>query len=233
MTTLTLSDPVNDTTADADVIANNNAAIKAVVNGSLDSNNLKPSANILASQLFGFPNDVTKALLGDGSWAVISPILARDVTLVDVTSTAAETNLVNYTIPGGTLGTNKTLHVELYGDYLRNDATNGTTVRLYVGGIKIYEANWNATSSATRRHWHIDFDLRALNATNAQTLHGIVFQSDLDGTLNPTDAIQRSLAAANFALDSTVGQVIRLTAQPQISTVNLSARKQGYLVRVY
>lgn len=68
MTTLTLSDPANETTADADQISNNNAAIEAVINGGLDTNNLKPSAGIVASQIAGFPADVTKKLRGDGTW---------------------------------------------------------------------------------------------------------------------------------------------------------------------
>lgn len=68
MGTLSLTDPVNGTTADASLIATNNSAIKSVVNGGIDNSNINSSAAIAASKLAGYPSDSSKALLGDGSW---------------------------------------------------------------------------------------------------------------------------------------------------------------------
>lgn len=53
MGTLTLTDPVNGTNADASVIASNDAAIKAVVNGGLDNTNISASAGIVRSKIAG------------------------------------------------------------------------------------------------------------------------------------------------------------------------------------
>lgn len=81
MGTLTLTDPVNGTTADAALIANNNSAIKTVVNGGLDNTNIAAGAAIDPSKISGgvgstppgviFPYAATAApsgyLLCDGS----------------------------------------------------------------------------------------------------------------------------------------------------------------------
>jgi len=52
------------------VVANLDA-IAAVVNGALDNSNIATSAAILASKLANYPNDASKALLGDGSWGSV------------------------------------------------------------------------------------------------------------------------------------------------------------------
>lgn len=51
MGTLSLTDPTNGTTADASLIANNNSAIKTVVNGGLDNTNLAAGAAIAPSKV--------------------------------------------------------------------------------------------------------------------------------------------------------------------------------------
>lgn len=53
MTTLSMTDPTNNTTADANVIASNNAAVKAVVNGNIDNANVNSAAAIAVSKLAG------------------------------------------------------------------------------------------------------------------------------------------------------------------------------------
>src|SRR5262252_1817847 len=68
MTQVTLTDPINGTVTDANLIANNNHSIKAAVNGGLADDNVKAAAGIQASKLANYPNDGTKTLLGDGSW---------------------------------------------------------------------------------------------------------------------------------------------------------------------
>lgn len=51
MTTLSLTNPVPNTLADANVIASNNAAIIAVINGSIDNSNVASAAGIAYSKL--------------------------------------------------------------------------------------------------------------------------------------------------------------------------------------
>lgn len=81
MTVLTLTNPVPGTSADANMIASNNNAILAVINGGLDHNNLLAGAGILFSQLNGYPADATKFARGDGTWAAASQVIAVVTTL--------------------------------------------------------------------------------------------------------------------------------------------------------
>ena len=81
MGTLALTDPTNGTTADASLVANNNTAIKAVVNGGIDNGNISVSAGIAASKLSGYPTDSTKYLRGDGTWGAPSSSIALIVAL--------------------------------------------------------------------------------------------------------------------------------------------------------
>jgi hypothetical protein len=68
MTVLSLTNPTPGTTADANMIASNNAAIIAVVNGGLTDGNIQAAAGIAASKLASYPADATKGLFGDGTW---------------------------------------------------------------------------------------------------------------------------------------------------------------------
>lgn len=51
MPTITLSDPANGTSADATLIANNNAALKTLLNGGIDNSNVAAGAAIAGSKL--------------------------------------------------------------------------------------------------------------------------------------------------------------------------------------
>lgn len=69
MTTLTLTDPVNGTVADANTIASNNAATKTVVNGNIDNANLASAAAIAATKLAAGANgQVLGMLAGVPTW---------------------------------------------------------------------------------------------------------------------------------------------------------------------
>jgi hypothetical protein len=69
--TLSLTDPVNGTTADATLIATNNAAIKTVVNGGIEDVNIAADAALSVAKLAAYPADATKVLHGDGTWSVL------------------------------------------------------------------------------------------------------------------------------------------------------------------
>lgn len=69
MTTLNLTDPTNGTVADANTIASNNSAIKAVVNGAIDNTNVAASAAIAVSKLAaGGSGQVLGMLAGVPTW---------------------------------------------------------------------------------------------------------------------------------------------------------------------
>lgn len=92
MGTLSLTDPVNGTTADATLIATNNAAIKTTVNGGIDNSNISSSAAIalskLASTIVPAPTTAT-SLPG-------SPVDLQQTILVDSTSAPTYAWLLQY-----------------------------------------------------------------------------------------------------------------------------------------
>lgn len=111
MAVLNLNDPVNGTTADATLIATNNAAIKTVVNGGLDNDNIASGAGIDLSKLDGYPADSTLFARGDGTWAEpvasaasptpattlpVSPANLQQAILVDSTSAPTYSWLFQY-----------------------------------------------------------------------------------------------------------------------------------------
>lgn len=62
MGTLSLTDPVNGTTADASLIASNNSAIKTVVNGGIDNTNISSGAAIAGSKIGATYTDYSASL---------------------------------------------------------------------------------------------------------------------------------------------------------------------------
>lgn len=95
MGTLSLTDPVNGTTADASVIANNNAATKTVVNGGIDNTNLAAGAAIAISKIAdpGSGKVVTSA--GAGSVADFPP--GHEYAYVEFTGNVSITNTTEST----------------------------------------------------------------------------------------------------------------------------------------
>lgn len=73
MGTLVLDDPSNGTTADANLVANNNIALKAVINGGIDNSNIAAAgvANIDPTKL-SLPSDAAKYLNGVGAFVTLS-----------------------------------------------------------------------------------------------------------------------------------------------------------------
>lgn len=232
MTTLTLSDPANETLADATQIANNNAAIEAVVNGGLDSNNLKPAAGILASQISGFPNDPAKVFKGDGSWGSVGNP-AWTLPPVAVLNDSAVKTLISKSIPGGTLGTSKKLRVLLAGDHFNNTA-GGKPCQFVItwGGITIFDGSTGNESNfgAVRTPWGLSFNLCASNDTGHQMLtHGVGYWLESGGTLATglSGGADRFPNAAHFvsngtiAVDSTVAQLLVVTSKFGTASANL------------
>lgn len=72
MTVLTTTDVANGAVTDATVMNNNFTSVKNVVNGNIDDDNISAAAAIDPAKIAGYPADNSKALLGDGTWGLIS-----------------------------------------------------------------------------------------------------------------------------------------------------------------
>lgn len=102
----------------------------------------------------------------------------------EVNNTTAETNLLNYTLPANTLGATGGVDVVIRG-YMKNTvgSDRGFTAKVYWGGAVVWQDAGTATSNAQYRPFEIRFRIQNLNATNKQSVLGLVAaMSNLTGS---------------------------------------------------
>lgn len=147
-----------------------------------------------------------------------SRIVASCVTQRVVENTTAETPVVDLTIPGGTLETNRLLRLDGIADYL-NDTTaiNCWTMRAYYGGTQFATlVTTSITQGCSRAGAEYRGKIAGRNATNAQAAFSHL---DFVTTAGPGVAGQDATAArkssthTGLTVDSTVDQTLRLTVQ--------------------
>lgn len=169
-----------------------------------------------------------KTLLATGTGNVIAGVLDRDVTTTDVVSTTTETTVYSFSVPGGTLGTNRALRLTVIGDFLQN-ASDDIVVRVKYGGTVIGSLTTGAfPNSANRSALTVVCLLSAQNATNAQvamttiTISGDDTATGLGGGQSST-GIGASVHNA-LAIDSTVDQTLLVSFQHDVVSASASAR---------
>lgn len=161
-------------------------------------------------------------------------VLNAATTTVDVVNTVTETDLYNFSVPGGTLGTTNALRLTLIGDLLKNDGGGAATwtIRFYFGATQyLIVTRAPSTNSANRQMFSLLIDIGANGATNAQVAWGIV-RSTAGQAPNTsiiiTNADPGSLDAYSYnaaiAEDSTIARAFRVSAQWGTANANLSIR---------
>lgn len=172
----------------------------------------------------------------------VSGVLDRDVTTADVVNTTVETAVYSFSVPGGTLGTNRALRLTLIGDYLNNSAgTRTLEMRTKYGGTTIFDQAITAIAIDTvRRGFSFVTMLSAQNATNAQVASTI----GVLGALGSADGAAVSIASGTLsadpfevthnavAVDSTLAQTLEVTLQHNVANANISARALAVQVEV-
>lgn len=93
----------------------------------------------------------------------------RDVTQTVVGNTVTRTAVYSYSVPGGTLGTNRTLHFVGWGEYTNNSGVDRTLrVEILYGGQVIFDEVITVPASASVRGLALEAFLTGFGATNAQ-----------------------------------------------------------------
>jgi hypothetical protein len=96
-------------------------------------------------------------------------VLSRSATPQTVTESGqpVQTDLLGYTIPGGTLTANRVIRVRLAGLYLNNSgAARIPTLRVTLGGTTLYADGWiSSNASASQTVWDLEFTLAAESLT--------------------------------------------------------------------
>lgn len=149
----------------------------------------------------------------------------------DVNATTAETNLFTYTLPGNTLPTNGVIRAAVLTSAFNNSGGNVTqTYRFYFGGSAYLQ--WTATNGTSNSHDVVqtfDISLVATGATNAQYIEGTSLANV--GATSAGSALIETTANSTLgqnntsvAVDSTVNEVIKLTAQSTSANANVHAK---------
>jgi hypothetical protein len=144
--TLALTDPVNGTTVDATLHANNNSAIKTVVNGNIENVNVKAAAAIAVSKLAaGLDN---RAFLGTTAGVPTwrnGPLLTKNTTAVGTGAATGEVDLQTLVIGAGALAVGDLCRITTTGTTAGANAAK--RIRTYFGGTLICDsANTNAAT---------------------------------------------------------------------------------------
>lgn len=137
----------------------------------------------------------------------------------DIVSSAAETDLLNVSVPGGTLSANSALLIAIEGDVLSN-ANNSDTilVKIKFGGTTLWASTATLGTTSTT---HYAFFLNALlaneNATNAQRLAGrcsIGPRTAATTGIGPFGTADQTSATfgGTSAVDTTSSQTLEITA---------------------
>lgn len=181
-------------------------------------------------------------------WSVNHRILGRFPSL-EITNTAAETDLLNYVIPGGTLATGgvgifyRAIHIRMMGLLLQNTTVNQqVTVRVKLNDVEMYSDTTTSSmaSSAVPRTFYFDLILFSDGDNDKEGLGGTISIGN-DGTALKgygnlgTDEVDAYaiVIGADPGQDATVDMTLRITVQ--LSNANPAftvTRKYAYIDQI-
>jgi hypothetical protein len=176
----------------------------------------------------------------DNFLAVMHPLTQTGATL-DIASTAAETSLGSFTVPGNSMGANGKLQVVYEGDMLfNNNIGNTMNLRIYFPSAGLPTPGTPLVAGAitpslgglltTRMFWKLEIEMTNLNATGSQFLLAQISRPRVGGSGGQTSLatwIQNEpwMGHALPAVDTTADRIFEVTAQWSASSANNSWRR--------
>lgn len=128
-------------------------------------------------------------------------ILDREVSLKTITNTTD--TALSHSVPGGTLGIDAGLLVEVMGDYLYNGGgAADLTVTVLYGATTLLTFTINLSTNANRRAVAVRAWVHAANATNAQRAHG----ECVVGAVSTVGGAGATPQATSFAVQDTCAE---------------------------
>jgi hypothetical protein len=159
-------------------------------------------------------------------------ILDRDVTSHNVVNTITETSVYSFSVPGGSLSTNRQIRLHLVGDVLNNSAgTLALQIKIKYGATTVatFAGSVSNAGGANRAPIEVRCTIDAANATNAQVsfssavMPGNGVNNSTNGVADATFSIHHS-SHLSMAEDSTAAKTLSVTYQWNGVDVNASAR---------
>jgi len=170
-------------------------------------------------------------------------VLNRLVAEQDIVSSTTETDLLAYSVPAGTLGTDKAVKVVILADHLNNSGSARTfTLKIKYGATTMFsDASCSIPSGATRRPITIEFILFAKNSTTSQgvvahirTGHATTPATGLGnfGSTDTTDLATGTVIGVNAAENSAVAKTLSCTITNSFSASTVSFRRLYAVIEV-
>lgn len=155
--------------------------------------------------------------------ATFTGTLQRQGLITGITNSATETDILNYTIPGGLLGTNKALRITLGGRMNSTTAGETNRTRIKLGGTTIYE-DGTTTSITGTKAFTIEFTLQANNSQAQESVRGIYFVSSVGSTTGYGDISTDEISGTGvIGAVNTIGTDTNVLLQVTIELLNPSA----------
>ena len=204
-----------------------------IVNNELTGNN-NPSTIVGTNKIFMNTGDVN--VLDNNN-------RIQSGAITDINTTVAETDMLNYSVPGNTMGANGAVRFRITGYLLQNQVTATTwTFKVKFGTTTMYAQTTNTINqSATKLPFRIQGELSNKNATNAQSVSGTIMLND---TTAPTTGLGNTgddeiTLNANFdsetadtTKDTTSAQTLQVTVTHSVSDVNVKTVIKHTLIEV-
>lgn len=163
----------------------------------------------------------------------IAHVLDKPTAIVSTANIAVETDLYRFTIPGGTLGTNRSVRLILWGDILNNTGVSqNIAFNVYFGATTIQsQVSIAFTTSASRRNLRLEVELNAAGLTNSQIsqVHRMTTGPTGEGSGNVpvTDNLlnRHYTIAEDSTLDKDLAiRILHVVADPNLAVRRLRAR---------
>lgn len=128
-------------------------------------------------------------------------------------------NTYSYTVPGGTLGTDKILKLQAQGYWQNTGGTRNVTIAVSYGGTTLWSDTSPSLASSANTGWSIELALAANNSATSQTLNGRIMIGGTGASLTgltgdlATDEIMSNtiLTGVTSSVNSAVNQSLNVT----------------------
>lgn len=182
--------------------------------------------------------DTVEAYMGT-AWVQQVGVLDKSTTDVTFT-TQAGGNLVSFSVPANTLGTNRILRVTLEGTFTYTATARQIQIGVTYGGTTMWADSTANITSGNTFGWSMTFHVIANGATNAQKLTGKIFfgmtGTPTTGTVGEMGTVNSQIAEAavygTAAVNSTNAQTLNVTFAMSGTITTLAMIKRMHIIEL-
>ena len=170
-------------------------------------------------------------------WVKTSGVIEKGVADVNLTGTG-ENDLMNFTVPAGTLGTDGIIRITINSTILNSSGSNRNyIIRVRFGGTVLFQDTTANQSTGTTCGLTINLYFSANDSASAQTLTGFIkmggtgaVTTGITGDLGTDEILSTAVISATSAVNSNANQALRVTIQA--NGTGTTATRRFYLAEL-